>query len=74
MIRFGGHKSHITLKVMIKAKEHGIDLITLPNHISYKLQPLDIACFRPFKQALRGYRNVWTMANPTKKYKIEDFA
>ena len=32
-----GHKIHVTLEVIIKAKENGVDLITLPNCTSHKL-------------------------------------
>ena len=53
-----GHKSHINLEVLIKAKDHGIDMTFLPSHTSHELQPLDKACFRPFKVAFRAYRNV----------------
>ena len=51
-----GHKSHISMDVLLKAKEHYIDMISLPSNTSHHLQPLDIACFRPFKVAFRAYR------------------
>ena len=47
-----GHKSHINLDVLLMAKEHGIDIISIPSHTSHGLQPLDKVCFRPFKVAL----------------------
>ena len=44
-----GHKSHITLKVLLKAKSHGLDMMSLPSYTSHGLQHLDISYFRPFK-------------------------
>ena len=52
------HKSHISLDVVIKAKEHGIDMITIPNHSSHGLQPFDIAYFRPCMVSFRTYRDL----------------
>ena len=44
-----GHKSHITLEVLQKAKIQGLDMISLLSHTSHAMQPLDVACFGPFK-------------------------
>ena len=52
-----GHKVHLTLEVLSKAKENGIQMLTLPSFISHGLQSLDLACFKPFKVAFRAYRN-----------------
>ena len=41
-----GHKSHISLKVLLKAKEYNLDMITIPSHTSHELQPFDKVCFR----------------------------
>ena len=58
-----GHKSHLTLEVIQKAKEHGVDMLSLPSHTSHVLQPLDVACFKPFKTAFRAYRDKYMMDN-----------
>ena len=58
-----GHKSHISLEVLLKAKNHGVDLVNLPSHSSYELQPLNISCFKPFKQSFRAYRDIWSRSN-----------
>ena len=49
LIILDGYKSHLTLEVIQKAREHGVDMINLPSHTSHALQPLDVACFKPFK-------------------------
>ena len=47
-----GHKSHVTLEVLLKAKDHGLDMMSFSNHTCDGLQPLDISYLKPFKQAL----------------------
>ena len=54
-----GHKAHLTLEVVTKAKRNGVDMLILPSHTSHGLQPLDVACFKPFKVAFRAYKNLW---------------
>ena len=47
LVVLDGHTSHVD--VIVEAKQHGVDLLILPSHTSDELQPLDVACFRPFK-------------------------
>jgi hypothetical protein len=56
-----GHGSHVTLGVVHKARQTGLDLLTLLSHTSHTLQPLDVSIFRPFKCAFGGYKDVWTL-------------
>jgi hypothetical protein len=58
-----GHNSHVTIEVIEKAWTLGIDMISLPSHTSHALQPLDVSCFKSFKQAFRICRDIWTMNN-----------
>ena len=37
LIILDGHKSHISLEVLMKARDHGIDMISLPSHTSHEL-------------------------------------
>ena len=37
LVVLDGHKSHITLEVLMTTKEHGIDMISLPSHTSHSL-------------------------------------
>ena len=57
------HTSHVTFKVVHKAKSTGLDFITLPSYTSHALQPLDVIVFKPFKQKLRAYRDYWCIKN-----------
>jgi hypothetical protein len=57
-----GQGSHVTLEAIEQAKKIGFNMITLPSHASHALQPLDVACFKPFKTAFRKEKNttmVW---------------
>ena len=55
-----GHKAHLTLEVVTKARRNRVGMFTLPSHTSHELQPLDVACFKPFKVAFRAYKNIWS--------------
>jgi hypothetical protein len=56
-----GHKNHVTLEVIQKAMEIGLDLIIPPSHTNHWLQPLNVNVFAPFKIAFRHYRDAWTL-------------
>jgi hypothetical protein len=46
-----GHESHNSLDFQKYCKDHGIITICMPPHSSHLLQPLDVGCFAPLKQA-----------------------
>ena len=74
LVILDGHKSHITFEVLLKAKEHSIDMISIPSHTSHGLQPLDKACFRPFEVAFRTYKDLWNLKHHGKKCSKEVLA
>jgi len=53
LLIFDGHASHVTFEAIEQIKEFGFDMIILPSHTSRALQPLYVACFKPFKTAFR---------------------
>jgi hypothetical protein len=57
-----GHGSHVTLEAIEQTQTFKLDMVTLPSHTSHALQPLDVACFKPFKTAFRKEKNT-TMIN-----------
>jgi hypothetical protein len=61
-----GHGSHVTMDVVKIARSVGLDLLTLPSHTPHAMQPLDVSCFKPFKQAFQLLRDVWTLHNKSK--------
>jgi hypothetical protein len=58
-----GHGSHVTTDVVKTARSMGLDFLTLLSHTSYAMYPLDVSCFKPFKQAFRLLHDVWTLRN-----------
>ena len=53
--------------------DRGIDMISIPNHTSHKLQSFTKACFRPFKVSFNAYKDVLLIKNIGNKCK-EDLA
>lgn len=47
----GGHGSHCTAQFDKICNENSIIAIYMPSHSSHLLQPLDVCCFGPLKQA-----------------------
>ena len=58
-----GHNSHVILEVVKISMEAELDIVSLPSHTSHALQPLNVACFAPFKIAFRIYIDLWSMQN-----------
>ncbi|KAJ6436060.1 Glycoside hydrolase family 43 protein [Purpureocillium lavendulum] len=46
-----GHESHHSTEFELYCKEHNIITLCMPPHSSHILQPLDVGCFGPLKQA-----------------------
>jgi hypothetical protein len=46
-----GYKSHHSAEFEVYCKEHNIITLCMPAYSSYILQPLDVGCFSPLKQA-----------------------
>ena len=44
-----GHLTHLSLDVILKAREEKITILKLPAHTTDLLQPLDVTCFGPLK-------------------------
>lgn len=49
MIVLENYGSHVTLDVIVKAKECGLDVLTLLNYTSHHLQPLDVSIFNSIR-------------------------
>ena len=58
------HNLHVTVDVIMKAMEVGLDLVTLPSHTSHRLQPLDVGVFVPYERAFREDRDAWVLKHP----------
>jgi hypothetical protein len=62
LLVLNGHNLDFKLNVVHKARGWGW-LDSLPPHTSHVLQPLEVACFKPFKLAFRSSINVWTLVH-----------
>jgi hypothetical protein len=56
----------MTMDALKTTHNVGLDLLTLTSHTLHAMQPLDASCFKPFKQAFRSLRVVWTLHNKSK--------
>jgi hypothetical protein len=63
-----GHESHVTLEAIIEqAQKFGFNMIILPSHTFHVLQPLDVACFKPFKTNFRKEKDITMVRRNYKK-------
>ena len=51
LLIINGRERHNSLDFHKHCKDHGIITICMPPHSSHLLQPLDVGCFAPLKQA-----------------------
>jgi hypothetical protein len=49
LLIYDGHKSHVHLNLIRTAIVNNVCIIKFPSHITDRLQPLDVACFKPLK-------------------------
>jgi len=59
LLIFDGHASHVSVDIVNWARDHHVILFVLPPHSSHALQPLDIACFGPFKATFHSECNLY---------------
>jgi hypothetical protein len=60
-----GHSTHSKNMEAIKiARENGVLLLQLPGHTTHRLQPLDVAVFKPFQTFYDAAVSKWLRSNP----------
>ncbi|XP_072394913.1 uncharacterized protein [Diabrotica undecimpunctata] len=74
LLIFDNHESHVTVEVIMKAREAGVHILTLPPHCSNKLQPLDVTVFGPFKAYYNAECEAWLLNHPGAPIKIYNIA
>ena len=67
-------ESHITLKAVEYAKEHGIVILTLVPHTTHRTQPLDVSVMGPFKRGYEAAMANWKRAHPNVNVTIYEIA
>ena len=53
-----GHASRNQIEIMREFKQHYIDVVILPSHLTHLLQPFDVVIGRPFKQKLSAFASM----------------
>lgn len=77
LIILDNHQTHITINVILFARQNHLVIITFPPHCSHRMQPLDVTVFGPFKARYRVSMNDWMTSNPGKCvtiYNVAQFA
>lgn len=69
-----GHVSHMTLHLSRFCSSNGIELFALYPNSTHLLQPMDVAVFRPLKNAWKKEVRNWRMENSGKKLQKQNFA
>ncbi|XP_052749791.1 uncharacterized protein LOC128200428 [Galleria mellonella] len=69
------HESHISLGAYKLFREHYLQVLSLPPHVSHKMQPLDLTIFSSLKIAYNKECELYMVNNPGKRitqYEIEE--
>ena len=66
-----GYSSHITANFIAHCIKHLIDLLILPPHTFYLLQPLDVGVFAPFKRILVKKTDALSRLNSSRISRID---
>lgn len=67
------HASHITPKILSKASEKGIHLVTFPSHTTQLQQPLDVGVYKPLNDGWRKEVEKFLTEHPGAKPGCYDF-
>lgn len=68
LLLLDGHTTHSkNLKAINLARENGVLLLQLPGHTTHRLQPLDIAIFKPLQTFYDQAIATWLRCNPGRK-------
>ena len=59
LLLLDNYESHISLRVIGKAKWSGIVMLIIPPKTSHRLQSLDVSVFGPFKRSYNKAMNNW---------------
>lgn len=77
LIILDNHRTHITINVILFARQNHLIILTFPPHCSHRLQPLDVTVFGPFKARYRASMNDWMTSHPGQTvtiYNVSEFA
>ncbi|XP_072401577.1 uncharacterized protein [Diabrotica undecimpunctata] len=64
LLIYDNAECHISAKIVNRAREAAVFILTLPPHCSNKMQPLDLTVFGPFKSYYNKECDKWMLNNP----------
>ncbi|XP_047127777.1 uncharacterized protein LOC124808626 [Hydra vulgaris] len=64
LLLLDSHKSHISVRALDLAIQHGITMLSFPPNCTHKLQPLDRTVFGPLKRFHNAACDNWMVTNP----------
>lgn len=67
LIILDNHESHISLGAYKLFREHNLHVLSLPPHVSHKMQPLDLTFFSSLKMAYNRECELYMVNNPGKR-------
>ena len=60
-----GHSTHThNIDVIVRARDKGVIMLSLPPHCTHRLQPLDVTLFKPLSTYYSQCIDSWMRANP----------
>ena len=69
-----GHSSHVkNISVIMKARSHGVIILSLPSHCTHKLQPLDVSFFKSLSSRYNAAVQTWHRQHPGRPVTEADF-
>lgn len=74
MLILDNHETHLSPKVLDKASDGGIVMVTFPPHTSHRLQPLDLSVYGPLKTYFNQAVEAWLLNNKGKTFDIYSIA
>ncbi|KAI5707329.1 hypothetical protein M8J77_000295 [Diaphorina citri] len=70
LLIYDNHESHLLMNAIDLAKDNGVQILTLLPHTSNKLQPLDVALYKPLETYYETNVASWMNHNPGKQFTI----
>ncbi|CAK1597581.1 unnamed protein product [Parnassius mnemosyne] len=67
LIILDNHESHISLGAYELFREYNLQVLSLPPHVSHKMQPLDLTIFSSLKMAYNKECELYMVNNPGKR-------
>lgn len=74
LLLIDGHGTHKELEIILFARAHHVYMLSFPPHTTHKLQPLDRAFMKPFKDQYNHACSLWMRANPGARINDYDIA